>query len=90
MSATDATTLAAERTQLARVRTVVALVLVSALVGRLALGGAPLVAVPCVAVALLGLTLAFRLGRAPAGAGRAAALSVSVMVLSLVAGLSLL
>ncbi|GAA0985731.1 hypothetical protein GCM10009551_036240 [Nocardiopsis tropica] len=79
-------TLAAERTQLARVRTVMAL----ALVGRLTLGGRAWAAILCAAVAVVGLGLAVRLGRAPTGAGRALLLSGAVVVLAAAAGLGLI
>ncbi|CAM3999408.1 MULTISPECIES: DUF202 domain-containing protein [Tsukamurella] len=83
-------TLATERTQLARVRTVMALVLVAALVGRLTLGGRAWAAILCAAVAVVGLGLAVRLGRAPTGAGRALLLSGAVVVLASAAGLGLI
>ncbi|ADG77140.1 putative protein OS=Tsukamurella paurometabola (strain ATCC 8368 / DSM / CCUG 35730 /CIP 100753 / JCM 10117 / KCTC 9821 / NBRC 16120 / NCIMB 702349/ NCTC 13040) OX=521096 GN=Tpau_0499 PE=4 SV=1 [Tsukamurella paurometabola] len=82
--------LAAERTQLARIRTLVALILVAALVGRLAMTARPLVALPVLAVVVVVVTLAFRLGRAPAGAGRALILSGAVVTLATVAAVSAL
>ncbi|NMD56815.1 MULTISPECIES: DUF202 domain-containing protein [Tsukamurella] len=75
-------TLAAERTQLARVRTVVAVLLTAAIVGRAALSSWPAAALVCLVVAVV--AVASRLHRAPLGPGRAAAFVGLVVALAAV------
>lgn len=77
-------TLAAERTQLARVRTVVAALLTSTIVARAALPHWPAATLTCLAVAVV--AVGSRLHRAPLGPGRAAVL-VAIVVALAVAGL---
>ncbi|WP_019201112.1 hypothetical protein [Tsukamurella sp. 1534] len=88
MTAPQGPSLAGERTRLARVRTVVALVLTAALVGRALLPHHPVLAGVAVPVAAVGTVLALRLGRARTGPAGAAALAGCVAVLAL-AGLAL-
>jgi len=75
-------TLAAERTQLARVRTVVAVLLTSAIVARAALSSWPAAALMCLVVAAV--AVGSRLHRAPLGPGRAAVLVALVVALAAV------
>ncbi|KXP03315.1 DUF202 domain-containing protein [Tsukamurella pseudospumae] len=74
--------LAAERTRLARVRTVVAVLMTSAIVARAALASWPATALACVAVAAI--AVGTRLHRAPLGPGRALVFAVLVAVLAAV------
>ncbi|MET9328994.1 hypothetical protein [Tsukamurella sp. NPDC003166] len=74
--------LAAERTRLARVRTVVAVLMTCAIVARAALPSRPAAALACVPVAAI--AVGTRLHRAPLGPNRALVFAVLVALLAAV------